>query len=66
MKTFHIIEIGDRSVGLMDELTASLSVNNNMYVLMKEQNTIKNFKEDLKQLIENYFAPDTGYEVVEE
>ena len=66
MKTFHVIEVGDRSVGLMDELTASLSVNNNMYTLMKEQNTVKDFKEDLKRLIESYFEPDTDYEVVEE
>lgn len=66
MKTFHVIETGDRSVGLMDELTASLSINSNMYAFMKEQDTVKNFKEGLKRLIENYFAPDTSYIVVEE
>ena len=65
MKRFLVVDVGDPSVGLQSSLAVDLAVSDEMAELMEGQKTKEEFKKDLINLTEKYFASETFYDVVE-
>jgi len=65
MKHFLVVDVGDPSVGLQSSLAVDLAISDEMAELMEGQKTKEEFKKDLINLTEKYFASETFYDTVE-
>lgn len=56
-----VFDVGDSSVGIPSLKICDIKLNEEFLALMKEQNTLANFRHDLKELVSRYFEAETSY-----
>lgn len=56
-----VVDVGDMSVGIRELEILKAEINEEFLELMEEQNTLQQFRKDLKELCLKYFEPEVGY-----
>ena len=57
-----VFDVGDSSVGIPSLNICDIELNEEFLALMKEQNTLADFRHDLKELVSRYFEAETSYD----
>ena len=64
-KKFEIFieDVGDRSVGLQSEITLRAELSESIIEHLNENKILKKFEKKLKELVNEFFEPETHYTV---